>query len=227
MLRAFRKSWARASKAARHGANSEGTAAVEFALLLPILITLFFGVVESSLALLCRADVSLMASTAGDLISQTKAATTTDISNVYSAAGTLLYPYYDPSQTGSAKPTIRITSVVDDGSGAATGNHLTGKVAWSCTQSGSGTLTWQHVDDPRVVEYRVAAVAQEHPGGDDLPAQPWVTVARPTGGCQTMTTTVTGLVSGRHYVFWLDAVITNGVVTKEPMVGRSNAILVE
>jgi len=93
--------------------------------------------------------------------------------------------------------------------------------------SGSGTLTWQHVDDPRVVEYRVAAVAQEHPGGDDLPAQPWVTVARPTGGCQTMTTTVTGLVSGRHYVFWLDAVITNGVVTKEPMVGRSNAILVE
>ena len=141
MLRAFRKSWARASKAARHGANSEGTAAVEFALLLPILITLFFGVVESSLALLCRADVSLMASTAGDLISQTKAATTTDISNVYSAAGTLLYPYYDPSQTGSAKPTIRITSVVDDGSGAATGNHLTGKVAWSCTQSGSGTLT--------------------------------------------------------------------------------------
>ena len=35
-----------------------------------------------------------------------------DISNVYSAAGTILYPYYDPSDTGSAKPTIRITSVI-------------------------------------------------------------------------------------------------------------------
>jgi Flp pilus assembly protein TadG len=141
MLRAFRKGWTRASKTARHGANTEGTAAVEFALLLPILITLFFGVVESSLALLCRADVSLMAATAGDLISQTKQATKADISNVYSAAGTLLYPYYDPSKTGSEKPTIRITSVIDDGSGATNGDHLTGKVAWSCTQSGSGTLT--------------------------------------------------------------------------------------
>jgi len=141
VLRVFRKTWMRVSKTARPGANTEGTAAVEFALLLPILITLFFGVVESSLALLCRADVSLMASTAGDLITQTKAATTTDISNVYSAAGTLLYPYYDPAETGSAKPTIRITSVVDDGSGAASGDHLTGKVAWTCTQSGAGTLT--------------------------------------------------------------------------------------
>ena len=140
MLRAFRKGWTRASKTARHGANTEGTAAVEFALLLPVMITLFFGVVESSLALLCRADVSLMAATAGDLISQTKQATKADIDNVYSAAGTLLYPYYDPSKTGSEKPTIRITSVIDDGSGATNGNHLSGKVAWTCTQNGNGTL---------------------------------------------------------------------------------------
>jgi Flp pilus assembly protein TadG len=101
---------------ARHAANTDGTAAVEFALLLPVMITLFFGVVESSMALLCRADVSMMASTAGDLIAQANAATTADISNVYSAAGTVLYPYYDPSVTGSTKPTIRITSVIDDGS---------------------------------------------------------------------------------------------------------------
>jgi Flp pilus assembly protein TadG len=133
--------WIRARKTARHAANTDGTAAVEFALLMPVMITLFFGVVESSMALICRADVSMMASTAGDLIAQANAATTADISNVYSAAGTVLYPYYDPSVTGSAKPTIRITSVVDDGSGAVGQNHLTGKIAWTCTQSGSGTLT--------------------------------------------------------------------------------------
>ena len=63
------------------------------------------------------------------------------MTNVYAAAGTILYPYYDPSVAGSAKPTIRLTSVIDDGSGAAGKNHLTGKVAWTCTQSGSGTLT--------------------------------------------------------------------------------------
>jgi hypothetical protein len=93
--------------------------------------------------------------------------------------------------------------------------------------AGQGTLFWSHIDDPRVVEYRVAAVAQEHPGGDDLPAQTWTTVAKPTAGCQEMTATVTGLISGRHYVFWLDAVITAQPGSfKEPMIGRSNAFLV-
>jgi Flp pilus assembly protein TadG len=135
------KIWNRARKTARGAANAEGTAAVEFALLLPVMITLFFGVVESSMALICRSDVSLMAATAGDLIAQANTATTADLSNIYSAAGTVLYPYYDPAAAGSQKPTIRITAVNDDGSGAANGNKLTGKVAWTCTQTGSGTLT--------------------------------------------------------------------------------------
>lgn len=123
-LRGFRKS-------------NDGAAAVEFAILLPLLISMFFGVVETSLALLCRADVSVMASTAADLISQVNAANTSDITNVYSAAGTILYPYYDPSN-GSAKPTIRITSVIYDTTSQST---TAGKVAWTCTQSGSGTLS--------------------------------------------------------------------------------------
>lgn len=142
MPRAIRKVtiWSRARKTARGAANTDGTAAVEFALLLPVMITLFFGVVESSMALICRSDVSLMAATAGDLIAQANTASTADLNNIYSAAGTVLYPYYDPAETGSAKPTIRITSVVDDGSGAVGQDHMTGKIAWTCTQSGSGTL---------------------------------------------------------------------------------------
>ena len=64
MMRGFRKD------------RSDGVAAVEFALLLPVMITLFFGVVETSLALVCRADVSQMAATAADLISQVNTATT-------------------------------------------------------------------------------------------------------------------------------------------------------
>lgn len=117
--------------------NKDGAAAVEFAMLLPIMITLFFGTVETSLALLCRADVSIMASTAADLISQASTTTTADISNVYAAAGTLLYPYYSGGATG--KPTIRLTSVVYDSSAADTAK--TGKVEWTCTQSGTGSLT--------------------------------------------------------------------------------------
>jgi Flp pilus assembly protein TadG len=92
-------------------------AALEFAMLLPFMITLFFGVVECTLALLCRADVSIMASTAADLVSQADTLATADVSNVYSAAGTILYPYYDPSTAGSAKPACaqgrRVTNGAD------------------------------------------------------------------------------------------------------------------
>jgi Flp pilus assembly protein TadG len=143
MRRAFQAIgfWARFLRGARHRAiNEDGTAAVEFAMLAPVMITMFFGVVETSLALICRADVSLMAGTAADLISQANTVNTADVSNIYDAAGTILYPYYNPAN-GSAKPTIRLTSVIDDGSGATGQNHLTGTVAWTCTQAGSGTLT--------------------------------------------------------------------------------------
>jgi hypothetical protein len=93
--------------------------------------------------------------------------------------------------------------------------------------TGQGTVTWDHANDPRIVEYRIAAVLQERPGGDNLPAQTWTTVAKPaTDGCQQLTETVTGLISGSHYVFWVDAVITVGSGTREPMIGRSNAFLV-
>jgi Flp pilus assembly protein TadG len=123
---------------ARAGAiKNDGLAAVEFALLLPVMITLFFGVVESTLALACRADVSVMASAAADLISQESVATSADISNVYSAAGAILYPY---PVNGNAKPTIRITSVIYDPTNPST---TSGKVGWSCTQVGSGTLPSQ------------------------------------------------------------------------------------
>ena len=122
----------------RGAANQDGLAAVEFAMLLPFMITLFFGVVETSLALLCRADVSIMASTAADLTSQANVLASADVTNVFNAAGTILYPYYDPSNAGSAKPTIRITSVIWDTVGQSAS---TGKVAWTCTQNGSGTLT--------------------------------------------------------------------------------------
>ena len=113
-----------------------GLAAVEFALILPVLIVMFFGVVELSLAVLCRNDIYNVASTAADLIAQESVVAPTDISNVYAAANTILYPYYPNFST--SKPTIRITSVIYDTVAKST---TAGKVAWTCIQPGSGTLS--------------------------------------------------------------------------------------
>lgn len=120
----------------RFRGDSKGLAALEFALILPVLITMLFGMAELSLAVTCRSSVGQVASTVADLVAQKNALATSDISNVYLAANTILYPYY-PNFSPS-KPTIRITSVIYD---TTTNSLTTGKVGWSCTQLGSGTLS--------------------------------------------------------------------------------------
>ena len=115
--------------------SREALAAVEFALLLPVLITMLFGMGELSLAVFCRTDISQIAITVADLVAQERRQHT-DLSNVYNAANTILYPYYPNLST--SKPTIRITSVIFDTSANST---TVGKVAWTCSQSGNGTLS--------------------------------------------------------------------------------------
>jgi Flp pilus assembly protein TadG len=111
-------------------------AALEFALILPVLITMLFGMGELSLAVFARVDVTQVASTVADLIAQEQSVASTDLSNVYNAANQIIYPYYPNLSSG--KPTIRITSVIFD---TTTNSTTVGKVAWTCSQSGNSTLS--------------------------------------------------------------------------------------
>jgi Flp pilus assembly protein TadG len=117
----------------------DGLAAVEFALLLPVMIILFFGVVEVSLALGCRADVANVASTVADLVAQESAMTPTDMTNVFDAADAILYPY----STSAAK--ITVTSIAYN---TTTQSLTSGTVAWSCTQGGTARATNSTVSLP-------------------------------------------------------------------------------
>ena len=99
-----------------------GVAATEFALLLPVMITLFLGSIEMTDALTCKQKVTGLAATAADLVGQEKAVASSDLSNVFSAVNSIVYPY--PS-TGVK---IVISSITDNGSGG-------GKVVWSCAQN--------------------------------------------------------------------------------------------
>lgn len=108
--------------------DKKGLAAVEFALILPVMITLFFGVVELSLMMSARASVNSVASVTADLVAQKSSLTPSDITNVFTAATAILYP----NSVNNA--TIEIFSIVDD-------NNATGKVAWSCKKVGSNAAT--------------------------------------------------------------------------------------
>ena len=112
--------------------DTGGVAAVEFAMLLPVMITLFFGVVELSLALTCRANVTNVAAVAADLVAQESSMTAADMTNVFSAANAMLYPY----DTSVAK--ITVSSVVYD---TVTQSLTVGKVGWSCAKNATAKST--------------------------------------------------------------------------------------
>jgi Flp pilus assembly protein TadG len=116
-----------------------GIAAVEFAFVAPVVLVLFFGTVEVTAALDCRARVSNAVSTASDLVAQASAVTTTDLANIYSATKAIIYPF------NTNAIILTITSIKDNNSGGTAGNNdPTGTVLWSYTKNGtkrSGTVS--------------------------------------------------------------------------------------
>jgi Flp pilus assembly protein TadG len=114
MLRALRK----------FGRARGGMAAVEFAMILPVMLVLVFGAIEITDAVICKTDVSDTASAAADLIAQESSVGTADMTNVFSALSSMVYPF------PIANLKIVITSAIDDGHGGAT-------VDWSKANTGT------------------------------------------------------------------------------------------
>ncbi len=79
----------------RKFANSaDGVAAVEFALIVPIMVTLFMGAVEMSQAVTANRRVTQVGSAAGDLVARfNNNITSTDISNIMFSSSYLMAPY--------------------------------------------------------------------------------------------------------------------------------------
>jgi len=110
---------------ARHLArDSRGVAAVEFALLLPILLLLYFGVVELTQGVMTQQRANHVAATVGDLVSQSSSLASADVADIFSVGATVMYPY----PTTSLK--LRVSSLTADSHGNVT-------IVWS---QGSGGL---------------------------------------------------------------------------------------
>jgi Flp pilus assembly protein TadG len=87
-------SWLRARRSASDlFRNIEGLGAVEFALIVPIMLTAFFGLVEYSSVLAVDRKVTLVARTLSDLTSQSISVTDNDLKNFFAASSGILTPY--------------------------------------------------------------------------------------------------------------------------------------
>jgi Flp pilus assembly protein TadG len=73
--------------------NTSGLAATEFAMILPIMLVLFFGTVEMSNGVAVYRNVTLMAHTLSDLTAQSISVQDSDLANFFAASTGVMAPY--------------------------------------------------------------------------------------------------------------------------------------
>lgn len=120
-------------RALRVAREESGLAAVEFALVLPIMVVLWFGGVELTQGLSVDRHLNNLASSIGDLVSRCKILTTASIDQIFDIAPGAMYPYCKTDAECTADGlAMRVTAVDMNGAGTAT-------VAWS---RGQGTTAY-------------------------------------------------------------------------------------
>jgi Flp pilus assembly protein TadG len=116
----------------RLGGDQRGVSAVEFAMVLPLMLTLYLGAVEVSTGVAIDRKVTLTARTVADLASQAKSIdTNTDMQNILKASAQVIIPY------DATKLKVTVSQVKIDANSNAT-------IDWSCTLNGnkeSGSVT--------------------------------------------------------------------------------------
>ena len=104
--------------------DRRGVSAVEFAMLLPLMMTLYLGSVEISQGVGIDRKVTLTSRTVADLASQVSSINNADMTNMLNAASSVVAPY------DVTKLKVTVSAVTIDANGTA-------KIAWSDTLNGT------------------------------------------------------------------------------------------
>lgn len=100
--------------------DKRGIAAVEFALVVPLMLAMYLGTIEISSAVAINRKISRVASTVADLVTQQDVVNKDKLDSIMEVGEAVLYPYE------TRKPDIIITAINVDSS-----YPEGGKVAWS------------------------------------------------------------------------------------------------
>jgi len=121
-------------------ADIAGVAAIEFAFIAPVLITLYFGVAELTQAMIAQRRNSHAASTIGDLVAQSTCVTDANLTDIFTVADAILSPF--PVATLK----MRVTSISANAAGTTTvdwskGSGMTALGAGSAISVPAGVIS--------------------------------------------------------------------------------------
>jgi Flp pilus assembly protein TadG len=112
-----------------------GVSAVEFAILLPVMVAMYLGSVELSLAIAAKRKVTLTSHALADLASQFTNIADTDMTNILNASSAIIAPY------ASANLQVVLSQLSIDAKGNAS-------VVWSSTLNGTARAAGSAVTIP-------------------------------------------------------------------------------
>ena len=118
--------------------DRRGVSAIEFAMLLPVMVTLYLGVVEVSRGVAIDRKVTLTTRTMADLASRVTSINNADMTNMLNATSAVIAPY-DQSMVK-----VVLSAVNIDANGIA-------KIGWSDTLHGSARAVGSTVAMPSVL----------------------------------------------------------------------------
>lgn len=127
LIQRFRNACRNPRPFARFIKDKRGVAAVEFAFIVPLMLTLLFGMIDVASGVAIDRKVTLTARTLSDLVSQGTKVTATDISNFFKMGSAIMTPYAVTPATMAQK----VSAISIDASKKAT-------VVWSYSGSVSG-----------------------------------------------------------------------------------------
>jgi Flp pilus assembly protein TadG len=128
----------------RLSADTRGIAAVEFAMLVPLMLMIFFGTIQVSTVVTVDRKVSYTARTLSDLLSQTATAQDSDFTNAFGITAGILWPYSNTPLTAIISqvyidPTSKVAKVVWSKSSNATAHSKLDVVTVPSTLAVGGT----------------------------------------------------------------------------------------
>lgn len=115
--------------------DKRGVSAIEFALILPLMLALYFGGVELTQGIIVDRKVKMTARTVADLVSQVATINNTGVDEALGASTAILAPF------STANATVIVSVVSIDNNGNA-------KVVWSRANKGSAHGTGASVTVP-------------------------------------------------------------------------------
>ncbi len=141
-------------------ADKSGMAATEFALILPIMVLFFFGVIEVSDAMMANRRVVNATNSLADLITQEKKISGSSVTDVFDGVLSMLEP------SGTSTVTMRIVSVtVDTGADEDDPSDDTVIVEWSRDKAGATPYVagseYDKIEDPSIIKPNTSLVVAE------------------------------------------------------------------